>query len=263
MLSYQHAYHAGNLADVHKHAALGWSLDYLTRKPKPISYIETHSGRGLYDLSGEEARKTGEAAKGISLADQWLDPDHPYARALAKVREKHGPAAYPGSPLIAQNLLRDNDRLHLAELHPQEHAALSRAVRSPNTRTYHEDGFALIQSICPPDPRRGLLLIDPSWEIKTDYATIPKSMAQVARKWNVGVLMLWYPLLTDALHVPMLKTLQGQFPDALRHEVRFPPARDGHRMIGSGLFVVNPPWGLSEHLTALSAHFATPMARDR
>ena len=98
MLSYQHAYHAGNLADVHKHAVLGWCLDYLTRKPKPLTYIETHAGRGLYDLSGTEALKTGEAAKGISLASAWFAPDHPYARALAQVQATHGPTAYPGSP---------------------------------------------------------------------------------------------------------------------------------------------------------------------
>ena len=108
----------------------------------------------------------------------------------------------------------------------------------------------------PPDPRRGLLLIDPSWEVKTDYATVPKTMAQVARKWNVGVMILWYPLLTDAPHAPMLRALQDHFPDGLRHEVTFPPARDGHRMTGSGLFIVNPPWGLDEALKTLSDQFA-------
>lgn len=256
MLSYQHAYHAGNLADVHKHAVLGWCLDYLTRKPKPLTYIETHAGRGLYDLSGTEALKTGEAAKGISLASAWFAPDHPYARALAQVQATHGPTAYPGSPLIAQTLLRETDRLHLADLHPQENAALKQAVRAPNTRVYLEDGFALIQSLCPPDPRRGLLLIDPSWEVKTDYATVPKTMAQVARKWNVGVMILWYPLLTNAPHAPMLRALQDHFPDGLRHEVTFPPARDGHRMTGSGLFIVNPPWGLDEASKTLSDQFA-------
>lgn len=256
MLSYQHAYHAGNLADVHKHAALAVALDYLTRKPKPLSYIETHAGRGLYDLTAAEARKTGEAAQGIARAEAWFGPDHPLTRALKSVRAAHGPQAYPGSPLIAHTLLRDIDRLHLAELHPQEHAALLTAVRAPNVTVYRQDGLALAQSLCPTEPRRGLLLVDPSWEIKTDYAAMPKFLAAIARKWNVGVLMLWYPLLTDAPHAPMLAALQAAFPQGLRHEVTFPPAREGHRMVGSGLFVVNPPWGLDESLRDLSARFA-------
>ena len=176
------------------------------------------------------------------------------------MRKTHGDAAYPGSPLIAQSLLRETDKLHLAELHPQEHAALSQAARAPNTRVYREDGFALIQSLCPPEPRRGLLLIDPSWEVKTDYTTVPKAMGQVARKWNVGVLILWYPLLSDTPHTPMLRALQDHFPDGLCHEVRFPPAREGHRMTGSGLFVVNPPWGLAEALKTLSDQFAKLVA---
>ncbi|CUH76400.1 23S rRNA (adenine(2030)-N(6))-methyltransferase RlmJ [Tropicibacter naphthalenivorans] len=255
MLSYQHAYHAGNLADVQKHALLARALDYLTRKDKPLSYIETHSGRGLYDLAGAEALKTGEAAQGITLAEAWLPADHPYLTALNKVRAAHGKTAYPGSPLIAQNLLRDMDKLHLAELHPQEYTALRGAVRAPNTKTYQQDGFALAQSLCPPDPRRGLLLIDPSWEVKSDYQTIPKAMTTLAKKWNVGILMLWYPILTDGPHKPMLKALQASFPEALRHEVRFPPARKGHRMVGSGMFVVNPPWGLEDEAKRLTAAF--------
>ncbi|MBV7397082.1 23S rRNA (adenine(2030)-N(6))-methyltransferase RlmJ [Mameliella sediminis] len=263
MLSYQHAYHAGNMADVHKHAALAWVVDYLTRKPKPLSYLETHTGRGLYDLSGAAARKTGEAAKGIALAQSWFDEDHPYARAMAQVRADHGPDAYPGSPLIARTLLREADRLHLAELHPQENAALTAALRAPNTRIYQQDGFDMAQSLCPPDPRRGLMLIDPSWEVKADYAKLPGWMASIARKWNVGIQILWYPILTDGAHVPMLRQLEQSFPDGLRHEVGFPPARDGHRMVGSGLFVVNPPWGLDEALATLGKQFGTIARRKR
>lgn len=255
MLSYQHAYHAGNLADVHKHAVLAWVLDYLTQKPKPLSYIETHAGRGLYDLSGAEAAKTGEAAQGIARARDWFGADHPYARALTTVTRTHGPTAYPGSPLIAQSLLRPEDHLHLAELHPQENAALRTALRAPNVQIHRQDGFDLAQSLCPPEPRRGLMLVDPSWEVKADYATVPKFLARIGRKWNVGVLILWYPVLTDAPHTPMLTALERDFPDGLRHEVRFPPARKGHRMIGSGLFIVNPPWGMDDAVATLSDRF--------
>lgn len=109
----------------------------------------------------------------------------------------------------------------------------------------------------PPDPRRGLLLIDPPYEVKTDYATIPRIIGQIHRKWAVGVIALWYPILTDAVHVPMLRALQAAHPDALRHEVTFPPARKGHRMIGSGMFVINPPYGLADEAAWLSGHFRT------
>jgi 23S rRNA (adenine2030-N6)-methyltransferase len=251
MLSYQHAYHAGNLADVHKHALLAWMLEYLTQKPKPLSYIETHAGSGLYDLSAPEAMKTGEAAQGIARAEGWFDAEHPYAQALAATRATHGPSAYPGSPLIAATLLRPDDRLHLAEAHPAEHAALARAL--PWERQIrHEDGFALV----PPTPRRGLMVIDPSYELPADYERLPDFIATMARKWPVGVILLWYPLLRDARHAPMLRALETTHPDALRHEVRFPPARAGHRMTGSGLFVINPPWGLAGEAARLAARFA-------
>ena len=256
MLSYQHAYHAGNLADVHKHALLAAALDYLTRKDKPLSYIETHAGRGLYDLGSAEARKTGEAARGIALAEGWFGAAHPYARALAAVRGAHGPGAYPGSPLIAQALLRESDRLHLAELHPQEQAAL-RAVagRARNTKVYPQDGFELAASLCPPEPRRGLMLIDPSWELKEDYARVPKVVAGLLRKWNVGVIMIWYPILTDPQHGDMIARIRDAAPEAMIHEVAFPPAREGHRMIGSGMAILNPPWGLEETAAALTERF--------
>ena len=109
MLSYQHIFHAGNLADVHKHALLAWTLDYLVAKDKPLTYIETHAGRGLYDLTAAEAEKTGEAAAGIAKAEAWLPADHPYRRRLAEVRAHHGDMAYPGSPLIAATTLRSAD----------------------------------------------------------------------------------------------------------------------------------------------------------
>ena len=256
MLSYQHAYHAGNLADVHKHALLASALDYLTRKDKPLSYLETHAGRGLYHLDSLEARKTGEAAQGIARVAGWFSPDHPYARARADIAATHGPAAYPGSPLIAATLLRAMDSMTLAELHPAEHAALCKAIPRADTRILQEDGLAMALSRTPPDPRRGLMLIDPSYEVKTDYDRLPAILTQLHRKWNVGVLMLWYPILTSGVQSGMVRSLRKSFPEALSHEVRFPPARPGHGMIGSGLFVVNPPFGLQDEAARLSAHFA-------
>lgn len=255
MLSYQHLYHAGNLADVHKHALLAYALDYLTQKDKPLTYIESHAGRGLYDLSSAEAVKTGEAAQGIARVSGWFTPQHPYARAIAVTRAERGPQAYPGSPLIAGHLLRDMDTIHLCELHPQEHAALTYAVAPFGAHVHAEDGLKKAVSICPPTPRRGMLLIDPSYEIKSDYETLPKVIGQIARKWNVGIIALWYPILSGNPHLPMVRALTSAHPDALVHEVSFPPARDGHRMTGSGMFILNPPFGLAEEAKRLSALF--------
>jgi 23S rRNA (adenine2030-N6)-methyltransferase len=256
MLSYQHLYHAGNLADVHKHAVLAWVLDYLTRKMKPLTYIETHAGRGLYDLSAEAAVRTGEAAAGIRLAEALFPPDHPYRQRLDETRAAHGPDAYPGSPLIAALGLRETDTIHLAELHPQEVAHLRAVAADWGAHVHQQDGFALALALTPPTPRRGLMLIDPSYEVKADYEAIPRHMAAIHRKWNVGTLILWYPILKGGAHAPMLAALGAAFPEAFRHEVRFPPAREGHRMEGSGLFVVNPPFGLDAECAALALRFS-------
>ena len=257
MLSYQHHYHAGNPADVHKHALLAWMLDYLTQKDKPLTYIETHSGRGLYDLGEEAALKTGEAAQGVLALEAGLAKDHPYRQRLNEVRFKYGPAAYPGSPLIAAMTLREQDTIHLAELHPGENAILKEHLTQWDAHIRLEDGFKMAQAICPPTPRRGVLLVDPSYEVKSEYDSIPKELVNIARKWNVGILALWYPILTSGTHGPMLSQLVQAFPDALRHEVRFAPVRDGHRMMGSGMFVINPPYGLAEHATQITKLFQT------
>lgn len=255
MLSYQHIYHAGNLADVHKHGLLSWILSYLTRKDKPLSYIETHAGRALYDLADPYAVKTGEAAQGIQKVAAWFPPEHPYTKVLDTTRVTHGGQSYPGSPQIAAQLLRPGDQIHLAELHPQEHAALDFAMSAYGAKCYQMDGFELAHSLCPPTPRRGVILIDPSYEIKSDYNNIPRHIARITRAWNVGVICLWYPILTSNSHLVMLQSLQAQYPDALRHEVRFPPARPGHGMVGSGFFVINAPFGLESECRRLSTCF--------
>jgi 23S rRNA (adenine2030-N6)-methyltransferase len=261
MLSYQHGYHAGNLADVHKHAVLAWVLDYLTRKDKPLSYLETHAGRGLYNLADAAALKTGEAAKGVSALLPRFPSDHPYARAVEACRRQHGAATYPGSPLVAGHFLRASDRCDLAELHPAEADALAKTVQGGNTRLHRQDGFAMAKALLPPTPRRGLMLIDPSYEVKADYEALPRHIARYAQVWNVGVVMLWYPLLKDERHLPMLDRLRVAAPDALCHEVRFAPAREGHGMHGSGLFILRPPFGLLEACQQLGALFEGLAAR--
>lgn len=255
MLSYQHLYHAGNMADVHKHALLAWSLAYMTAKDKPLTYFETHAGRGLYDLAAPEAARTGEAAAGIAVAEPlgWFPDGHPFAGVLAEVRGAHGPSAYPGSPLVATSLLRPTDRVRLYELHPREFAALDEAMQGTGAEVAQIDGLAAVLSAVAPDPARGMVLIDPSYEIKSDYTDLVPWIARMHKRWPVGVVMLWYPILNDDRHLGLTADFDTRFPDAFRHEVRFPPAREGHRMVGSGIAMLNAPYGIEEEAARLTA----------
>ncbi|MEM9968864.1 MAG: 23S rRNA (adenine(2030)-N(6))-methyltransferase RlmJ [Pseudomonadota bacterium] len=262
MLSYQHIYHAGNFADVHKHAILAWCLQYMTAKEKPLSYIETHSGRALYRLTDQAALKTGEAAGGIYRLAASFDADHPYRRVLAKIRKDHGADAYPGSPLIAASLLRDIDKMSLAELHPGEYAALVAAMSAFDARCQRQDGFEMAHAVTPPTPKRGFLLIDPSYEIKSDYQKISRDIAKITIAWNVGVIALWYPILAKPAHNAMCDALSKAYPDALRHEVKHRPVRANHGMVGSGMFIINPPFGLDEEAQRIKQIFETAENKD-
>jgi 23S rRNA (adenine2030-N6)-methyltransferase len=256
MLSYQHGYHAGNLADVHKHATLASAIALMTQKDKPLTYIETHSGRGLYDLQSTFAQKTGEANAGVLKIDgqDWFGAEHPYQIARRNVQDVYGDSAYPGSPLIAKSLLRSDDLMHLAELHPAECEALKTLMKR-RARVYAEDGFTLANRICPPTPRRGLMLIDPSYERSEDYQQMPGFLHHICNKWNVGIAILWYPILRGLRHQSMVGQLTRFFPEAVNHEVRFPAVRDGHGMVGSGLFMIRAPYGLDRNLAHLTACF--------
>lgn len=254
MLSYQHAYHAGNVADLHKHAALAALIALLTRKRRPISYLESHAGRGLYDLDAPEARKTQEAQSGIERAV----PTGAYAEALAAVRETHGPRAYPGSPLIARALLRPGDRLCLCELHPGEHAALrlamGPALRGEGVSIHHRDGHEALPALCPPTPRRGLALLDPSYEVKDEYAQTAETAIRLAQRWPEGVLAIWYPVLPARRHLELLARLTTALPAIAVHEMRLcqAPARG---MSGAGLAVHNPPYGADMALASAWSPF--------
>jgi 23S rRNA (adenine2030-N6)-methyltransferase len=194
---------------------------------------------------------------GVGRFAQALPTDHPYLRALSQTRLEHGSEAYPGSPMVAAQLLRPDDPMHLAELHPQESAALETAL-TPRAKIYKEDGFEMAHKVAPPTPRRGLMLIDPPYEVKSDYEKIPTQISKLHRKWNVGVIALWYPILKTGPHTPMLGKLESlKLPAAFRHELRFPPAREGHKMVGSGMFIINAPFGLADAADALGTVFDT------
>ena len=260
MLSYQHIYHAGNLADIHKHAILCSMLSYLGQKDKAFCYIETHGGRALYDLKSKEALKTGEASAGIErlLRDGKISTDmhSPYGEALAALRMQYGQGTYPGSPLFAAHFLRPQDRAYIAELHPQETIHLSALFEKTPQKIQirHEDGLKMAGALIPPTPRRGILMIDPSYEIKGEYEKIASFITKMHKKWPVGVIALWYPILPSGQHVAMTATLKAQHPDALCHEVNFKAIKD-HRLQGSGMFIINPPYQTQEHCRAIEALF--------
>ncbi|MGF1501450.1 MAG: 23S rRNA (adenine(2030)-N(6))-methyltransferase RlmJ [Paracoccaceae bacterium] len=250
MLSYQHAYHAGNAADLHKHGALAALLALLTRKPRGVSYLESHAGRALYDLESVEARKTGEAAFGIALAT----PAGPFDAALATVRAAHGLAAYPGSPLLARCLLRPQDRLILCELHPGEHEALRAAMAAdgPPVAIHRRDGHEGLLALVPPKPRRGLALIDPSYEVKDEYARTAATAEAVFGRWPEGTVMVWYPVLAAGRHRDLVARIRASGAPLLADE-RAILAAPPNAMQGTGLLVLNPPHGTNAAISAALA----------
>ena len=223
---------------MHKHIALAELLALLTRKPRGITYMETHAGRGLYDLASAETAKTGEADEGIAKIDL---PDCPFADAVKTVRQMHGETTYPGSPAIAAAMARDNDKMYLMELHPAEFKALSVNLEG-EASVHRRDGFEGVLAISPPKPRKGLVLIDPSYEVKSEYMQVADFTRKLMKKWPEASILIWYPILKAARHKEMLAALDMPH---LVDEVSF-DLKDNKGMTGSGLALVNAPYGSEE-----------------
>ncbi len=272
MLSYLHAYHAGCLADVHKHGLLSVLLQKLTEKDRPLTYMETHAGRGVYDLESAEALKTREAEAGIQaiLSANCLPSDHPYAAALRDVKAVYGDSAYPGSPAIARTILRENDHLHLMELHPKEIAMLKRQFRDDNCHCHHRDGYEGVLGVSPPKARRGLVLIDPSFEVKTEYDQCVQFIKKLHKKWPEAVIALWYPILGIGHHKSMVKALEAAAFEKVSHRrLNFDPIitknHNSHDefmgMIGTGLYIINCPWGVEDHFDGFETMIKSIIAK--
>ncbi|MBF0110095.1 MAG: 23S rRNA (adenine(2030)-N(6))-methyltransferase RlmJ [Magnetococcales bacterium] len=255
MLSYQHEYHAGGPADVHKHASLAVLLARLTVKERPLTYIESHAGDGMYDLESPSALKTGEGQQGIgSIWDRGvLEWDHPYRRVIEQVRERFGVNWYPGSPWLAGALLREQDSIHLMELHPGAHGSLRRVFRADNrVHVHRRDGYEGVLAILPPKPRRSLILIDPAYEVKTEYEQVARFIPRIHHKCPEAVIMVWYPLLRDPLHQGLCSMLsQADLPGFYRRETMVAAPGSSRRLYGSGLVFVNLPHGVLDALDAV------------
>jgi 23S rRNA (adenine2030-N6)-methyltransferase len=269
MLSYRHAFHAGNHADVLKHAVLVAVLDYFNQKDKPWWYLDSHAGAGLYDLRGEYARKTAEGDQGIGRI--WGRPDAPgfLAPYLEIVRELNPDGAlhrYPGSPWCAWRCARPDDRLRLFELHSTDQSLLSRNFSGTGRKVRIEamDGYAGLKSVLPPLSRRAVTLIDPSYELKADYQRTADSLADCLQRFPGGTYIVWYPLLQTHDSRQMLQQIRAAKPASwLNVSLTVQrPAESGFGMQGSGLFIINPPWTLPGQLGVTLPWLAEALGQD-
>lgn len=255
MLSYQHGYHAGNFADVIKHISLTRLLAYLTLKDKPLFYLETHSGKGQYNLKDKQAEKTGEYKQGIKLI--WdnrskLSPVfNEYIQDIDKLNETRGLHFYPGSPYFAINALRMQDRAYFCELHPAEYEALNQLPHfNKKIHISNTDGIASMNALLPPPEKRGLIFIDPSFEIKEEYKQIPIAIKQAFKRFSTGVYCLWYPIVNRKLIEQLSRGMKDiNAKNSLKIEFNLTMApRDG--MTGCGLWIINPPYTFINEIKA-------------
>jgi 23S rRNA (adenine2030-N6)-methyltransferase len=262
VLSYRHAYHAGNHADVLKHLTLIALLRHFNGKESPYSYLDSHSGKGYYDLADAMARKTAEHTSGVDALWQtvWDEPIlQTYCDLLrnANAGENGRLRRYLGSPAIARELSREEDRLILMELHNREFDLLKDNFRGePRAHLHHRDGFEGLPAIVPPTPRRGLALIDPAYEVKTDYEAVIACVQKMYRRWQTGVVAVWFPLLGEARD--RSEWLKARFremglPRILLAELKIMGQDPSQGMHGSAMVIINTPWQLDTALqTSLS-----------
>ena len=253
MLSYQHGYHAGIFADVVKHVTLSRLLTYMTSKDKPLFYLETHAGKGLYDLEDKQALKTGEARQGIGLLwkqrHQLPSVFKPYIQQIEVLNPGDTLRYYPGSPAIAIHALRGQDRLFFSELHPQEFDHLQQLPHRGKRVFYSlSNGLSQLNALLPPPERRALIFLDPSYEIKTDYRLVPATIKAAYQRFKTGVYCIWYPLVDKKLHNQLLRGLKEIGADSnLRIEFYLTGAPQPG-MTGCGLWIINPPYLLQTEI---------------
>ncbi len=260
MLSYRHAFHAGNHADVLKHLVLVNTLHYATRKDAPLFYLDTHAGAGLYYLQSEQALQTGEAAKGVQKLDfaalaaalpaQASAALQIYQQAVAPFLKR---GTYPGSPLLAASVLRSQDHLRLCELHPVDFELVLHHTRD-DARVICEqaDGYARALALLPPAQKRAVVLIDPSYEVKDDYRKVARLVADIHQRMRAAQILLWYPVVERGDIDRMMAALQrAEVRDLWQFELGMAPDQSGHGLTASGMLVVNPPWTLPAQLREL------------
>lgn len=269
MLSYRHAFHAGNHADVLKHLVLVQLMRYLCQKEQAFWYLDTHAGAGSYALDSAAAAKLGEFRDGVGRL--WGRKDLPAALAdyLALVRKVNPDGSlkvYPGSPMLALAIMRAQDRLRLFELHSREVIRLRENFQAFGKQAivHDSDGFASLKALLPPPPRRAVVLIDPPYEERRDYDRVVHSLRECLTRFPTGTYMLWYPQLTklEAHDLPQrLQRLSASNWLQVTLRVRT-PASDGFGMHGSGLYILNPPWTLQSTLQEVMPYLVGVLGQD-
>ncbi|EMI7478915.1 23S rRNA (adenine(2030)-N(6))-methyltransferase RlmJ [Morganella morganii] len=256
MLSYRHSFHAGNHADVLKHTVQSLIIESLKEKDKPFLYLDTHAGAGRYQLSGEHAERTGEYLEGIARI--WAQESVPeelktYLEAVSALNPRGDLCFYPGSPLIAAHLLRDHDKLNISELHPSDFPLLRNEFSRDNrARVVREDGYQQLKSQLPPLSRRGFVLIDPPYELKSDYQAVVKGIQEGHRRFATGTYAVWYPVVLRQQIKRMVKDFQATgIRKILQIELAVRPDSDQRGMTASGMIVINPPWKLESQMKSV------------
>jgi 23S rRNA (adenine2030-N6)-methyltransferase len=270
-VNYRHAFHAGNFADVLKHAILAEVLVHLALKDSPFRYIDTHAGRGVYRLDAPEAVRGGEWQDGIgrlrerALPSPLADFLAPYLGAVAALAaERGGEAVYPGSPEIARHLTRPQDRLILCERQPEEAEALRAAMpRDRRVKTVAIDGWQALRAFVPPPERRGIVLVDPPFEEPNELARLAAGLTEAHRKWPTGIYLLWYPIKDPLVSDAFLRGLgRSGIARILAAELLVRRPGDPARLNGCGLVIVNPPWMLHDRLGGALPQLARVLGDD-
>ena len=262
-MNYRHAFHAGNFADVIKHVALVAILLHLRKKPTGFAVIDTHAGRGLYDLKSDEASRTSESSFGIGrLADVTDAPD--VLKSYLELAASAGTDRYPGSPLIEARLLRDSDRLVAIEKHPEEAAALKNVLAfHRRARVVDGDGYAVLPSLLPPPERRGLIVIDPPYEKESEFLDAARALDAVHRRFATGICLLWFPIKSSADADLLCGEILTSGVDKLsRIDIDLGPSSNDGALSAAGLLIVNPPFGFDEEMWRCAEILAPRLGRS-
>lgn len=270
MLSYRHAFHAGNHADVLKHYVFSLALDYMNQKEKPYWVVDTHAGAGMYALKSEFAQKNAEFETGIARlfkAKNLPESLENFIKVIKNYNESNGLNFYPGSPKIAEVFLRSDDKLRLFELHPSDSKLLIENFKGKTrqSKIMQQDGFAGIKACLPPPTKRGVVLIDPPYELKDDYQRVVDCIKDSLNRFATGTYMIWYPLLQRPEPLAMVEALKKLQPTnwldvSLSIEA---PNTDGFGMFGSGMLIINPPWTLPKLLAETMPILCDTLAIDK
>jgi 23S rRNA (adenine2030-N6)-methyltransferase len=266
MLAYRHAFHAGNHADVLKHCVLQQILMYMNQKDKPYWVIDTHAGAGMYSLASDYANTKSEYLDGV--ARLWECDDLPpvlsdYMSLIRLCNNKGDWSLYPGSPEVIRRCIRADDRMRLFELHPTDFEILQENFeRDRQAKLFKSDGFASLKALLPPPTRRAVIFMDPPYEIKTDYPKVVDALEEGLSRFAEGVYVVRYPILTRGDHIRMIESLSKLSEKTLNIAMTVQePDEKGFGMLGSGLFIINPPWTLKATMQTVMPYLVEKLAQ--